>query len=380
MIRRRPLSIIALILAVAVTTLCPPALAQDEYIRREAEQVEAAAGAKEPGDFVIAPIPIMNPTLGLGLAVGAAYLYQIDEGSYPSISGIGGLYTDSDSKAFAIGQSANFHGNDWKIVGGFGAYDLNLEFYGVGSGAGDNDRFLPVNQQGWFAGFKALRRIKGHWYGGLSYAYITVDSTFDLSGLLPDFPVEPPPEGEDASAIAALGLVGEYDSRDSQFSATRGALFEASISTSNENIGSDFDFSSFRLSYNHYWSLSEDVVLAARGSGCAVPGDAPYYALCKFGVFPDLRGYVAGRYRDETMLAFQSEVRWRFSKKFSAVGFAGVGEVAGSLSEYDLDHLLPSFGGGVRYLLSAKNRLNISIDYAVGKESDAVYFFVGQSF
>ncbi len=108
--------------------------------------------------------------------------------------------------------------------------------------------------------------------------------------------------------------------------------------------------------------------------------DEGSYALCKFGVFPDLRGYVAGRYRDETMLAFQSEIRWHFSKKFSVVGFAGVGEVAESVSEYDLDHLLPSFGGGIRYLLSAENGLNISIDYAYGKDSDAVYFFVGESF
>ena len=370
------------ILALSVLVMCAalPVVAQQEYLRREAEQAETVANTKNPGDFVIAPIPIVNPTLGLGLAVGAAYLYQIDEGSYPSISGAGGLYTDTDSKAFAIGQSANFHGNDWKIVGGLGAYDLNLEFYGVGSGAGDDDLFLPVNQQGWFAGVKGLRRIKGHWYGGLSYAYITVASTFDLSGLVPEFPVEPPSESEDASAIAALGLVGEYDSRDSQFSATRGALFEMSISTSNEAIGSDFDFSSIRVSYNHYWSLKENLVLAARGSGCAVPGDAPYYALCKFGVFPDLRGYVAGRYRDETMLAFQSEIRWLFSKKFSAVGFAGVGDVAASVSEYDLKGLLPSFGGGIRYLLSAENGLNISIDYAYGKDSDAIYFFVGQAF
>ena len=370
----------ALILCVIFVTGAVPVPAQDEYVRREAEQAEMVAETKEPGDFVIAPIPILNPTLGVGLALGAAYLYQIDEGSYPSLTGIGMLYTDNESKAVAVAQSANFHGNDWKIVGGFGAYDLNLEFYGIGSGAGDDDRFLPVNQQGWFAGVKGLRRIKSDWYGGLSYAYITVDSTFDLSGLLPDFPVEPPPESEDSSAISTLGLVGEYDSRDSQFSATRGALFKVSISTANETIGSDFDFSSFRVSYNHYWSLKDTLVLAARGSGCAVPGDAPYYALCKFGVFPDLRGYVAGRYRDETMLAFQSEIRWLFSKKFSAVGFAGVGRVAESASDFDLENLLPSFGGGIRYLLSEKNGLNISIDYAYGKDSDAVYFFVGQAF
>ncbi|RLE32244.1 MAG: hypothetical protein DRJ61_10030 [Acidobacteria bacterium] len=357
-----------------------PLPAQDEYVRREAEQAELFAKDKDSGDFVVAPIPILNPTLGAGLALGAAYLYQIDEESYPSVSGIGALYTDNKSKAIAVGQSANFHGNDWKIVGGLGAYDLNLEFYGVGSGAGNNDRFLPVNQKGWFAGVKALRRIKGDWYGGLSYAYVQVNSTFDLSGLLPGLPIELPSDVEFDSAIATLGLAGEYDSRDSQFSATRGALFKASFSTSNENIGSDFDFRTFRVAYNHYWSLKDTLVLAARGSGCAVPGDAPYYALCKFGVFPDLRGYVAGRYRDETMLAFQGEIRWHFSKKFSAIGFAGVGRVAESASDFNFENLLPSFGAGVRYLLSEKNGLNISIDYAYGKDSDAVYFFVGQAF
>ncbi|RLE28904.1 MAG: hypothetical protein DRJ61_15575 [Acidobacteria bacterium] len=357
-----------------------PAPAQDEYIRREAEQAEKVAKSKESDDFVVAPIPILNPTLGAGLALGAAYLYKIDEGSYPSVTGIGALYTDNKSKAIAIGQSANFKGNDWKIIGGFGAYDLNLEFYGVGSGAGDDDRFLPVNQQGWFGGVKALRRIKGHWYGGLSFAYVQVESTFDLSGLLPGGFVELPSDVEFDSAIATLGLVGEYDSRDNQFSANTGSLLKATISTANENIGSDFDFTSFRISYNHYWSFKNSIVVAARGSGCAVPGDAPYYALCKFGVFPDLRGYVAGRYRDETMLAFQGEIRWHFSKKFSAIGFAGVGRVAKSASDFNFEHLLPSVGTGIRYLLSPKNGLNISLDYAYGKDSDAVYFFVGEAF
>ncbi|MCP4901824.1 MAG: hypothetical protein GY906_33080, partial [bacterium] len=49
-------------------------------------------------------------------------------------------------------------------------------------------------------------------------------------------------------------------------------------------------------------------------------------------------------------------------------------------SDFDLDHLLPSIGAGLRYILSVDNRLNIGIDYAVGKGSDAVYFFVGESF
>ncbi len=50
------------------------------------------------------------------------------------------------------------------------------------------------------------------------------------------------------------------------------------------------------------------------------------------------------------------------------------------MSEHDFHDLLPSFGGGLRYLLSPDNQLNIGIDYAVGKDSDAFYFYVGESF
>jgi hypothetical protein len=370
-----------IVLITAVTAfLSQPALAQEEHAKRSAQQVETVSGVKKPGDFVFAPIPILNPTLGAGLAFGVAYLYKIDEDSYPSLVGGGALYTDTGSKAFGIAQSANFNGNDWKVTGGVFLFDLDLEFYGIGSDAGDDDLFLPINQQGWAIGAKGLRRIKGQWYGGVSYLYLEVDSSFDLSAVAPEFPIEAPPEAEDRSAIAALGLVGEYDSRDNQFNATRGKLFNVSFSTSSEAVGSDFDFTSIRMSYSQYWSFRDDLVLAARGSGCAVPGDAPYYALCKFGIFPDLRGYVGGRYRDETMLAGQAEIRWRFAERFSAVGFAGAGQVAESLSGYDLGNLLPSVGVGLRYLLSPDNGLNISIDYALGEDSDAVYFFVGESF
>ena len=282
--------LILFVLAGLAAFPCRPVLAQEEQAQRTAEQVEIVSGAKKPGDFIFAPIPVLNPTLGTGLAVGVAYLYQIDDDSYPSLVGGGAFYTDNGSEAFGLAQSANFHGNDWKVTGGVIDFDLDLEFYGIGSGAGDRDLFLPLNQQGWAAGVKVLRRIKGPWYGGISYLYLRVNSSFDLGFIPPDFPVDIPSEASHKSAIATLGLVGEYDSRDNQFSATRGRLFDASFSTSNESVGSDFDFSSINLSYNQYWPLRKDLVLAVRGSGCAVPGDAPYYALCKFGVFPDLQG------------------------------------------------------------------------------------------
>jgi outer membrane protein assembly factor BamA len=340
---------------------------------------------KKSGDFVAFPIPIINPTIGNGLAAGAAYLYQLDEKSRVSGTGAGAMYTDSKSWGVAVGSMANFKDDAWKIEGGALYFDLNLEYFGIGSDAGDQGKSIPINENGWGAGVRGLRRIKGHWYVGLQYFYADIQSTFDLSGIGDDPPIPLPPDIELDSSVAALGLIFEYDSRDNQFNAYKGRLLEFIWSEANEAVGSDFNYSSMKLVYNMYFPLHQgdsetDMVLAARGTACATPGDTPFYGLCKFGSAMDLRGYTGGRYRDTTMLTVQAEYRWRFLKKWGVVAFAGVGEVADSFNDYNTDNLLPSAGVGLRFMLSTKNRLNISFDFAVGKDSSAAYFYVAESF
>jgi hemolysin activation/secretion protein len=80
------------------------------------------------------------------------------------------------------------------------------------------------------------------------------------------------------------------------------------------------------------------------------------------------------------MLTAQAEYRWRFYKRWGAVAFAGVGQVAENFGDYNTDNLLPSAGIGARFMLSEKNRLNLSVDYAVGKDTSALYFYVAESF
>jgi hypothetical protein len=60
--------------------------------------------------------------------------------------------------------------------------------------------------------------------------------------------------------------------------------------------------------------------------------------------------------------------------------FAGVGEVAKDLRDLGLENLLPSAGGGLRYMVSEKERVNLSIDYARGREGAALYFYIGEAF
>jgi outer membrane translocation and assembly module TamA len=80
------------------------------------------------------------------------------------------------------------------------------------------------------------------------------------------------------------------------------------------------------------------------------------------------------------MATVQAEYRWKFAKKWGAVAFAGFGEVAPSWSDFTFEDALPSAGVGLRFKISKTTGLNLSVDYAVGKDSDAWYFYVGESF
>ncbi len=66
-----------------------------------------------------------------------------------------------------------------------------------------------------------------------------------------------------------------------------------------------------------------------------------------------------------------ASARWRF---------VGVGEEASEFSKFNTKDLLPAAGIGARFEASRKYHLNMSIDYAVGDDSSALYFYVGEAF
>ena len=53
------------------------------------------------GSFIVAPIPFSDPMIDSGLALGAGYLFKVDDGSDPSLLGIGYLRSQNGSEATA---------------------------------------------------------------------------------------------------------------------------------------------------------------------------------------------------------------------------------------------------------------------------------------
>lgn len=360
---------------------CAAAHANSQNEAATAEIIDTAEAADPVADdlgFVILPIPQSNPTTGTGLTLPVVLFYNPDGEGRPWISGIGGLYTDTDSWAAAAFQKAYLQSDRTRITAGAGYGSFNLDFYGVGASAGDRDTPIPIKQEGSGLLISGSTEVAPKLYLGASYRYISIDTTIKTSQI--PFPDVVIPDVQRNSTTSALGLVAEYDMRDSELNPHRGTYASFDGYFAREAVGSDFDYEKASLAYNYYWPVGENATVATRVSACYASDGAPFYDLCLYGSSNDLRGYVVGRYRDGAMFVAQAEYRWRFFKRLGLVVFGGTGAVAEEFGALRSDEFLPAGGVGLRIQASKKYDVNVRIDYAVGEDSDGLYLSIGEAF
>jgi hypothetical protein len=374
----RSLRACAAVAGLAAALLCPvpPALAGEPEIREITDSVDSAAGLKR--DFIVAPIPLSSPATGKGLAVAAAMLYEPKGSERPWITGISGLYTHTKSWGIGAAQTANFDHDRYRVAAAAGYGDFNLEFFGIGPDAGARGISADIEDKGLFGFFQGMMRIVPNLYFGPVYRYLDIDAALDPEDpLLPDMNLPPL---ELHSRVSSLGFVLQYDSRDAEFGPRNGVFAQLHWLRAIGALGSDFEYSKLTLEANLYHALGPGTVIAGRFSLCSVGDHAPFYDLCMFGVRNDLRGYMAGQYRDQTMYAVQVELRQHLFWRIGGVVFAGVGGVAPTLGKLLDERALPAAGLGLRFQVSKTYNVNFAIDYAWGRDSHALYFSVGDSF
>ncbi len=344
-------------------------------------EVAAEEGRKLPSaEWVIAPIPFANPTIGTGLVLALGYIFPIDPDdlqSPPTTVGLGAMYSNNASKAIGLGGSAYWDEDRNRLSGGIGYYDVNYDFFGIGNEAGDRGFSIPLRQRGKALQIEYLRLWRDDTYFGGRYEFTEARTSLDVD--FPDWWPEILPT-EYRSTTGALGLVAERDTRDSTFYPTAGILLETSVDFYGSIWGSDFTYQAYEAAYNCYRSLDEQTVLASRAYARQVGGDVPFYGLSLFGKQADLRGYTAGQYRDKLMLAVQAEYRRELKGPWGYAVFAGVGEVAPRLFDLNWSDLLPSAGVGLRYTLAEENHVNMRVDVAYGKEGAAIHFGAGEAY
>ena len=323
-------------------------------------------------DWVVAPIPISNPTIGTGLAVVAMPFYHLGEGSPLSNTTFAAGYTSSESWGVAAAQSTRLRGDRMRIDGMLAYAELRYRFYGVGDAAGEGGSSVPIVQKGLVFAPELLFHVGARTFVGLRYRGIRVETAAEhASGpLLPE---------SITVHSSGVGPRATLDTRDNEMNPSSGVLAELRANFADDAFGSDFNYETWELSGNYYRRAGRGV-LALRGYVCQVSERTPLFDLCLFGSGSDLRGYETGRYRDRAMVAAQAEYRFPLAGRFGGVVFGGWGKVAPSFDEMGEQLDLPSIGAGLRWLAAEKAKVNLSIDVARARDSTSLYVYVKESF
>ncbi len=326
-------------------------------------------------EWVVAPIPMLNPAQGFGVVLAAQYIYKPKEqtpDTPSSLVGLGGFYTEKGSWGVLAGYAGHWQDDLWRPVVGGGYIDLRYDFYGIGNALAELNKSIRINQTVTFGLVQLMRRIVPGLYAG---ARLSVFSTDISTGEVAIPPLVIPPLETNVANVSG-GPVLQWDTRDNQFYPTRGQ--NASLSAI--FYGGDHTYQIYSLAWNTYYALEENQILAFRAYFRSAAGDVPFYALSQFGLRSDLRGYKSGKYRDRDMFAGQVEYRGLLRDPWGFVLFAGAGEVAASYSDFTSENILASVGGGLRYRLGKTNPVNLRLDWAYGKDGGVTYLSVNEAF
>jgi outer membrane protein assembly factor BamA len=333
---------------------------------------------KKKRDLIIVPIPQSSPSLGSGITLVGAMFYNPNNSPEPWISGIGVMRTSNGSKAIAAMHKMALSDDKFRLIAFAGYADVNIDFFGIGPSAGDRGRSIELNEKGLAVIVQGQMRVWNNVYFGPRLIYVDLSTSINREE--PLFPDAELPRAEFDTTLAELGAVLSYDTRDSSLEPKNGEFATAAWMHGVEALGSDFQHDKVTIAGNIYRPLGSSTVLAARASYCGVSTGGPFYDLCLYGMNSDLRGYETGRYRDRGYWATQVELRRKLFGRFGAAVFAGVGESMPDPTGFGDGKLLPAGGFGLRYRPSRQTPVNLRLDFAWGKHSNAIYLSLGEAF
>ena len=186
--------------------------------------------------------------------------------------------------------------------------------------------------------------------------------------------------GYDGGTIMGIGTDLVWDSRDNIFFPNSG-IYQYFKTVIYPGGISDFNFALFELDVKSFLAISPDHVFAFNMYVQSAVGDTPFYKLPALGGQNRMRGFFNGRYRDNFYGMLQAEYRQYFYRKWGVVAFAGAGNVANNILEYDFSSMKYSYGLGLRFLFNKQQKINLRMDIGFGSDgSRGIYFGIQEAF
>ncbi len=328
----------------------------------------AATGSSS---YLVFPFIVHSAETGWGFGGISAVFFQPnkkkDSITRTSNASLLALYTTKKQLVLAVNAGIFFpHENNLVRFQGSYSY-FPAQFWGLGNHS-PSALVESYSQEQYVVNPQFLHRVHRKFYIGVSYEFqhtgpvtYTPNGIFDQQNIV----------GRYGGNTSGIGPLVTIDTRNNAFSPTRGTFAELQYIFYGNATGSDFNFTLFNLDLRQFISFSGKSVLALQAISGLGSGAIPFRKLEQIGGSDMMRGYYAGRFTDKCLVAGQAEWRQFLFWRLGAVGFAALGQVAPGAADFCVDGFHYSWGGGLRFMLSKKEKLNLRIDYGTGASSNA---------
>ncbi|MCK4563397.1 MAG: BamA/TamA family outer membrane protein [Verrucomicrobia bacterium] len=291
----------------------------------------------------------------------------------PSVTGLFGFGTENGSWGGGLLHMHVFKDDQMRYLGGLFYNEMNLDYYGRGGDLPAGLDSISYTLDGYLLLQQMMFRVAdSDVFLGANYKYMSFDTKLDLG-----LGITPPdwfPSLERTLTSAGVGLIAEYDTRNSIFTPDSGINAKFMNTFYDHAFGSDQEFNKLLANLRGWIPLRRNWVLGLRGDAAFSGGDIPFYMLP--GV--DLRGISLSRYQGQHTLTTEAELRWDFTDRWSLLGFCGVGWVAeNDLDDYDFSDGHVAGGTGFRYLIAKTFGIRTGMDFAWSEDDFAFYFTTG---
>lgn len=326
-------------------------------------------------------LPAIYYTPETRLAVGAfsyTYFRVTPNDTISRKSNTQSYMTYTQNRQFAIENDYQIFLNHGKtyLKGQIDFFNFPENFYGIGNNSAVTDRKTVAYK---FFKFyhKTMYKINKNNYLGFIMDY---QRQWDLSQKLMDDDSDRMINGYNGFMGAGLGAIFLVDKRDNILNPAQGQYVELSSTAYENKLFGKYAFYNLTADVRKFHTFAKKWVLNVNFYASLNFGDVPFKHTPSIGGARFMRGYYAGRFRDNHLLLLQKEWRFPIYKRFGAAVFGGMGQVAQHLTDFTWRETHFNYGVGLRYKIDEKENTNLRLDYGVGKDQTGVYIVFAEAF
>ncbi len=304
---------------------------------------------------------------------------RMENGKWPRRSSVAifAAYSLKNQFIATLAPTLYLQGERWSVGGAINAIFFPSTFYEIGRESSESSA-EEYTQRLFSASAEVSRTLFSSMRAGLQVAVAHARITeVEAGGILESDGVL----GSEGGLIVGVGPVVAWDSRDQNMATQSGSLYQVAANFYPTSIGSEYAYGVVNFSARRFFAVTRKHTLALGALGQLGWGDMPFQVMAKLGGDSNLRGYFDARHIDRHGVVAQAEYRLPLYWKIGGAAFAGLGDVAGTLDEFDPLDLKYAGGVGLRYALNAEDRVNLRLDVAITGDGDRnLYIAIGEAF